>query len=98
MSKFKQQISEMRKNMPRHIQWLLLGAAFVVVLILLTILVGGKGDNNKEIAATNAVAAELKIKPDMVNWADVIVGEKKTEKITISATAPVICRSSTTPT
>ena len=90
MSKFKQQISEMRKNMPRHIQWLLLGAAFVVVLILLTILVGGKGDNNKEIAATNAVAAELKIKPDMINWADVIVGEKKTEKITISATAPVI--------
>ena len=90
MSKFKQQISEMRKNMPRHIQWLLLGAAFVVVLILLTILVGGKGDNNKEIAATNAAAAELKINPDMVNWADVIVGEKKTEKITISATAPVI--------
>ena len=90
MSKFKQQISEMRKNMPRHIQWLLLGAAFVVVLILLTILIGGKGDNNKEIAATNAVAAELKIKPDMINWADMIVGEKKTEKITISATAPVI--------
>ena len=90
MSKFKQQFSEMRKNMPRHIQWLLLGAAFVVVLILLTILMGGKDDNNQEVAKANVAAAELKIKPDMINWADVIVGEKKKQDVEISATAPVV--------
>ncbi len=90
MSKFKQQFLEMRKSMPRHIQWLLLGAAFVVVLILLTILIGGKDDNSQEIAATNVAPAELRIKPDMLNWADVIVGEKQEQDINISATVPVI--------
>ena len=38
MIKIKQQISDLRKNTPKHIQWLLLAAAFVVVLILLTLL------------------------------------------------------------
>lgn len=89
MSKFKEKFLEMRKNTPRHAQWLLLGAAFVVVLILLTILLGNKDDNSQNIAQINAAPAELKISPDMINWADVIVGDKKEEKIKINATAPV---------
>lgn len=92
MNSFKQKVSELRKNTPRHIQWLLLGAAFVVVLILLTILLGGKDDNNQEIAQMNTAPAELKIEPEMINWADVIVGEKKEQKIIINATAPVIVK------
>jgi hypothetical protein len=90
MNKFKQKFSEMRKNTPRHAQWLLLGAAFVVVLILLTILLGGKKDNKNEIAQIIVAPVELKINPDMINWADVIVGEKKEQKVSVSATAPVI--------
>ncbi|MBQ2017637.1 MAG: hypothetical protein II208_03900, partial [Alphaproteobacteria bacterium] len=92
MSKIKQKFSEIRKSTPRHVQWLLLGAAFVVVLILLTILIGGKSDNNQDIAQTNVAPAELKINPDMINWADIIVGEKKEEKIKINATAPVVIK------
>lgn len=90
MNKFKQKFSEMRKNTPRRVQWLLLGAAFVVVLILLTILLGGKKDNKNEIAQIIVAPVELKINPDMINWADVIVGEKKEQKVSVSATAPVI--------
>ncbi len=92
MSKLKQKFQEIRKSTPRRAQWLLLGAAFVVVLILLTILLGGKNDNSKEVAKANVAAAELKIVPDMINWADVTVGEKKEQKVNVAATAPVVIK------
>ncbi len=92
MNKIKQKFSELRKSTPRRVQWLLLGAAFVVTLILLTVLLSEKSDNSTEIATANAAPAELKIAPDMINWADVIVGEKKEQKIKINATAPVIIK------
>ncbi|MBQ8368009.1 MAG: TrbI/VirB10 family protein [Alphaproteobacteria bacterium] len=85
MSKLKEQISELRQNTPKRVQWLLLAAAFVVVLILLTLLLSGDDNSASEIEDT--VPAELKIAPDMVNWSDVIVGQKKTETVKVSATA-----------
>lgn len=85
MSKLKEQISELRQNTPKRVQWLLLAAAFVVVLILLTLLLSGDDNSASEIEDT--VPAEIKIAPDMVNWSDVIVGQKKTETVKVSATA-----------
>ena len=48
MNKLKQQFSDLRKNTPKHIQWLLLAAAFVVVLILLTLLLTHKEEKKLE--------------------------------------------------
>ena len=44
----KKQFSDLRKNTPKHIQWLLLVAAFVVVLILMTLLLTGKDEEFSE--------------------------------------------------
>ena len=38
MNKLKKQFSDLRKNTPKHIQWLLLAAAFVAVSCVLFIL------------------------------------------------------------
>lgn len=86
MSKLKQQFSEMRKNTPKRIQWLLLVAAFIVVLILLTLMFTG---NDKEsIAQTDSVPIDLIITPNEIEWGNIIVGEKKSQTIKVSATAP----------
>ena len=88
MSKIKQQFSEMRKNTPKRIQWLLLVAAFIVVLILLTLMFTGTDD--KTITQTDSVPLDLVITPDEIEWGNTIVGEKKSQTITVSATAPAI--------
>ena len=88
MSKIKQQFLDLRKNTPRRVQWLLLAAAFTVVLILLVLLIGGDNNNNDD-DATDAIPTDLVISPDMINWADTLVGQKKSETVKISATAPV---------
>lgn len=89
MSKLGQQISELKKNTPKHIQWLLLGAAFVVVLILMTLLMSGNDSQTPDLAEMNSDTTKLIIKPDTINWSDSVVGQKKNETIKISATAPV---------
>ena len=91
MSNFRQQFSELRQNTPKRVQWLLLAAAFVVVLILLTLLLSGDDEHDEKTqnAKTDRVPIELNINPDMINWADVVVGQKKSETVKISATGPV---------
>lgn len=86
MNKIKQQFSDMRKNTPKHIQWLLLAAAFIVVLILLTLLM--TGDDKKPVEDTESVPVKLIISPDIVDWADTQVGQTRTQTIKISASAP----------
>ena len=86
MSKIKQQFSEMRKNTPKRIQWLLLVAAFIVVLILLTLMF--TGSDEESIAQTDSVPVDLVITPDEIEWGNIIVGEKKSQTIRVSATAP----------
>lgn len=88
MSKLKEQFSELRQNTPKRVQWLLLAVAFVLVIILLTLLLSGD-DNQEDISKTDQVPTELKINPDMISWADVLVGDKKTQTIKVWATAPV---------
>ena len=87
MSKLKQQFSDMRKNTPKHIQWLLLAAAFVVVLILLTLLL--TRDEEKALENTEDTPITVNLSPDTIEWINVIVGDTETEKITVSASAPV---------
>lgn len=88
MSKLKEQFSELRQNTPKRVQWLLLAVAFVVVIILLTLLLSG-GDKQEDLSKTDSAPTVLKINPDMINWADVVVGDKKTQTIKVHATAPV---------
>lgn len=96
MSGIKQQISQMRKSTPKSVQWLLLGVAFVVVLVLMTMLIGGR-DKSKDIQADDA-PINLIITPETgitdwsnesINWANTKVGDKKKTTLKVSATAPV---------
>lgn len=90
MSKFKEKFSELRNNTPRRVQWLLMAVAFIVVIILLTLLFSGNDKNDADIAATSAGPASLVIEPDLINWADTPVGEVKEQTIDITATQSVI--------
>ena len=87
-SGIKNHVSVAMKDTPKRVQWLLLAAAFVVVLILLTLLFGGgqKKANQNEVEKT---VAEIKINPDLVNWAEVLVGDKKIQDVAITATSAV---------
>ena len=86
MNKLKKQFSDLRKNTPKHIQWLLLAAAFVVVLILLTLLL--TRHEEEKLENTDEIATVLTIAPDTIDWANVLVGESETETVKISASAP----------
>lgn len=87
MKKLKQQFIDLKNSTPKHLQWLLLAAAFIVVLILLTLVFGG--EKKEDISNTQKVAAKLIIDPDMIDWSNVTVGQKKTEIVKISANKPV---------
>lgn len=88
MTSIKKQFSELRQNTPKRVQWLLLAVAFVLVIILLTLLISGD-ESQEDISKTDQVPTELKINPDMISWVDVLVGDKKTQIIKVWATAPV---------
>ena len=88
MSKIKKAFSNWRDNTPKRAQWLLLAVAFIVVLILLTMLLVG-GDNDQKIEDIDTGPAELIISPDSVDWADVLVGQTRTQTIKVSATGPI---------
>lgn len=85
MKKIKKAFSNWRENTPKKMQWVLLALAFVVVLIMLTLLF----TNNKDDKVINIVEAKpinLIINPDTISWADVMVDDIKEQKITVSAT------------
>ena len=87
MNKFKKQFSDLRKNTPKHVQWLLLAAAFVVVLILLTLLLTHQEEEALEIAENTPIT--VSVAPDTIDWSDTIVGDERTAMLTVSASAPV---------
>ena len=77
----------MRDTTPKHVQWLLLGATFIVVLILLTLLIGAH--RNKQPKRTiEDTPVNITLSADTVNWADVTVGTKESKTISVRATAP----------
>lgn len=87
MANLKTQFSELRKNTPKHVQWLLLAAAFIVVLILLTLLL--KGDKKPAVEAPATTSATITIDPDAIDWTDTKVGDTKSQRFVISADSPV---------
>lgn len=87
MSKLKQQFQNIRSSTPKSVQWLLLGATFVVVLILLTLLLTD-GKNKATKHAREEVPVKITLSTDTVDWANITVGTKKTETISVRATAP----------
>jgi hypothetical protein len=88
MTNIKQQFKDFRSSTPKYIQWLLLGAAFVVVIILLSLILNKKSDTNEKIADANQ-ELEFNITPDSISLKDVLVGKSANEEITISVNAPV---------
>lgn len=82
MKNIKQQFENFRQNTPRHVQWLLLGAAFVIVIILLTLLLTHKSKNTEKL---EQIDANLKYSPQSIMFNNVFVGERKTEMIDVSA-------------
>lgn len=89
MSGIKQQISQMRKSTPKSVQWLLLGVAFVVVLILMTMLIGGRGKSSDIQAEDTPINLIITPATESINWANTKVGEKQKTTLKVSATAPV---------
>ena len=88
MNKIKKTFNDWRNSTPKRAQWLLLGVAFVVVLILMTLVLMG-GEEEKKIEEIDATPIELVVAPDSIDWPDVTVGQAKTQIITVSATGPI---------
>ena len=87
MNKLKQQFLNMRNSTPKRVQWLLLGATFVIVLILLTLLVSGTKSKPK-VKPRYDVPVKITLSTDTIDWANVTVGTKKTGTISVKSTAP----------
>lgn len=90
MKRIKQLFIEFRQTTPKHIQWLLLAAAFVVVLILLTLLVGKHVDtgNSKPKVKENKTI-EWSFVPAELNFVNTIVGESKSQTVTLTVSDTV---------
>lgn len=97
MSGIKQQITEIRKTTPKHIQWILMVAAFIVVLVLLILLLGGRGkssgvQNTADEAPIKLIVAATPPEDwteNTLTWTDVTVGTTKEIQLNVKATAPV---------
>lgn len=91
MKSLKQQFKNFRDTTPKHVQWLLLGAAFIVVIILLTLVLGQKSKNDQSVADAN-VPVDFKTDPESIDFADVKMGSHMTESIKVSVNVPVVIK------
>lgn len=97
MSGIKQQITEIRKTTPKHIQWILMVAAFIVVLVLLILLLGGRGKSSGVQKTADEAPIKLIVAAtppedwteNTLTWTDVTVGTTKEIQLNVKATAPV---------
>lgn len=83
MKSVKQQFIEFKTTTPKHIQWLLLVAAFIVVLILLTLLIRNIAGKKKTETVTEEKVIEWLFEPTSLDFHDVNVGDKKLQKLKI---------------
>ena len=92
MKDIKQYFKDFRASTPKHIQWILLGVAFLIVVILLTLVIGNRSKNAKEVAtATEPVSFTMS--PKSAKLTDVMVGSSKNENIAVSVNTPVVIES-----
>ena len=89
MKSLKQQFIEFRSTTPKHIQWLLLGAAFVIVIILIVLLFGHKSNDNDKIEDANEIVSFI-VDPEFVDLTDTMVGESKKQSLHINVNTPVV--------
>ena len=85
----KTKLAGLTQGMPKRVQWLLMLTAFVLVLILLTLLFGDDSNKKANLNDVEKATAEIKIEPDIINWAEVLVGDTKNQEISITASADV---------
>lgn len=90
MKNLKQQLKEFRDTTPKHIQWILLGAAFVVVIILLVLLLGSKSNNTSTEKMNENVFFD--INTQMIDLTKTEVGNTASESISVTSSAPVIIK------
>jgi len=86
MASLKVQFLELKKNIPPHVQWLVLAATFVVVLILLILLL--RTDKQPTISE-NIEPAVLSVDPMELDWTATYVGEIQKQTFAVSVNAPV---------
>jgi type IV secretory pathway VirB10-like protein len=91
MKKLKRFFADVKKNMPRHTQWILLGIALVLTLMLILLLTDGKQNRAQKADDGNGGGVfSISVAPSAVDFGSVLAGESKEEKIKISANVPVI--------
>ena len=79
MKNLKQQFEELKNNTPKHVQWILLGAAFVVVIILLVLLLGHKSNNVPSENMNENIS--FRLEPQMIDLTGVEVGSASSDSI-----------------
>ena len=92
MNKLAQQFAELKKSTPKHIQWILMGAAFVVIVVLIVLLSGSKKTPNIEVIGTaEETNPKIEFAPQnlKLDWADTKIGETKTTEIEVLANTAV---------
>ncbi len=88
MKSLKQQFKEFQTTTPKHIQWILLGAAFVVVIILLVLLLGHKSHSTSAEEMNENVY--LDVEPQVIDLTNVEIGTSDSKNINVSVNAPVV--------
>ena len=91
MKNIKQQFIDFRNTTPKYLQWLLLGAAFVVVIILLTLVLGKKSKNNDTVAEANQQIT-FDIDPSKMEFKDIMVGKSDSTTLNVNVNTPVIIK------
>lgn len=89
MKSIKQQFKEFRSSTPKHVQWLLLGAAFVVVIILLVLIIGGESTKKAEIPESDKQVS-FSVTPEKIDLSGVVAGETKNQNLTVTVNMPVV--------
>ncbi len=89
MKNIKQYFTEFRSTTPKHVQWLLLGAAFVIVIVLIVLLFSGKSGDNDRIEDANEVIS-FAVEPEKIDFVGTFVGESKSQSLNITVNTPVV--------
>ena len=92
MKYIREQFDDFRSSTPKHIQWLLLGVAFLIVIILLTLLLGGK-TKDKSIVKNSEPQVRIDVTPNHIEFYDIKVGESSRKTVKFSANMPVYIES-----
>jgi len=89
IQKIKQQLKDLRSTMPKYVQWLVLGALFIIVVILLALLFGRDSSNNKKIESAEE-SVSFAADPETIDLTGVTVGETKNQDVNITVNTPVV--------